>query len=186
MVPSLRTLSTITALAGMCALGCNLGLEFEVMGFDSQGNPIFDTEETDADADADADSDGDSDADADADADTDVEGYYEGQVEGLIIGGWEDIECVGEAVFDIFDQRTLEGWAICESDWVDLEGEIDGLVTDGSVAGTWTITLGGWGQDEDVDINLEGEVGDGWIDLWFDESTSSVQIEGLMQGERLD
>jgi len=71
MATSLRTLSTFTALAGLCAVGCNLGLEFEVMGFDSQGNPIFDTEETDADADADADSDGDSDADADADADTD-------------------------------------------------------------------------------------------------------------------
>jgi len=71
MATSLRTLSTFTALAGLCAVGCNLGLEFEVMGFDSQGNPIFDTEETDADADADADSDGDTDADADADADTD-------------------------------------------------------------------------------------------------------------------
>ena len=81
MATSLRTLSTLTLLAGLCTAGCNLGLEFKVLGFDSNGDPIFDTEEPDADADADAD--GDTDADADADADTDgtinitgVDPYY--------------------------------------------------------------------------------------------------------------
>ena len=89
MATSLRTLSTFTALAGLLAVGCNLGLEFKVLDFDSQGNPIFDTEEGDADADADADGDGDADADADADADTDgtititdLEPYY-----GTTVGG---------------------------------------------------------------------------------------------------
>jgi hypothetical protein len=69
MATSLRTLSTLTVLAGLCTTACGIGLEFEVLGFDSNGDPIFDTEEPDADADADAD--GDTDADADADADTD-------------------------------------------------------------------------------------------------------------------
>ncbi len=58
MATSLRTLSTLTALAGLFASACNLGLEFKGVAFDSQGNPIFDTEEGDADADADADTDG--------------------------------------------------------------------------------------------------------------------------------
>ncbi len=83
MATSLRTFSTLIPLAGLLGLGCNLGLEFEVLGWDSNGDPIFDTEEGDADADADADGDTDADADADADGDADsdisitsVDPYY--------------------------------------------------------------------------------------------------------------
>jgi hypothetical protein len=81
MATSLRTLSTLTALAGLLGSSCNLGLEFKVLGFDSNGDPIFDTEEPDADVDADSDGDADGDADADADTDgtiniTDIDPYY--------------------------------------------------------------------------------------------------------------
>jgi hypothetical protein len=56
MATTLRTSSLLFLLAGLSS-ACNLGLEMKVAGFDSNGDPIFDTEEGDADADADADTD---------------------------------------------------------------------------------------------------------------------------------
>ncbi len=89
MNPSPRKLGTSTLLAALCLTSCSIGLEYSnIVGFDSQGNPILDTSpETDVDADADADGDGDADADADTDADGDititgVDPYY-----GTTLGG---------------------------------------------------------------------------------------------------
>jgi hypothetical protein len=212
---SLVALSTLGLVFALGCLGmCNRDMEGDEPGecgdgadndrdglFDCDddecaGSPDCEDEETDTDTDADADTDtdvdtdadadADSDTDADSDADSDVEGYYQGHVEGLIMAGWDEQECVGEAVFDIFDERYLEGWALCGGGWQEFEGDIDGLVAEGDIAGTWSVTLGGWGEDEDLDINLEGYVHDGFLELWFDESTSSVDIEGLMVGERVE
>ncbi len=147
----------------------------------------IDTGETDTDADADADSDTDADADADADSDADADPYglYEGVVDGVIGTDWHSMKCAGWMEIDITPDGEAEGWALCESQWSDLEGEVTGWAEGPDFEGTWSVTVGSWGG-EDVDITLVGSVDDELIQLTYYEDASSYWLEGSFDGVRVD
>jgi hypothetical protein len=163
--------------AGDCAdLTDNDGdLRFDCDDPDCWSSPSCDVSEGDADTDTDTDADTDTDTDADTDTDTsDAELHYDGVVDASLNQQDPPLDCVGAFDVAVRSSGTVTGTADCTvaEYTVVLEGEVDGTVRDGALAGTWYIPA------FSLEIALTGEVTKRRFHAEFDDPILSGTWEG--------
>ncbi len=177
--------TAILALLALSACHSVGGIQPEDTAFPTEGDTDTDTD-TDTDADGDTDTDTDADADTDADVDLSPEGDYEGDVFLLAENDWYPMECNGLFELAIESSGDATGYAICELDWFDLEGEMAGEVSENEFMGYWTINMGGHGGDREFEIELNGTVEGGELHVDIYQDLDYFIASGTMDGALLD